>query len=134
MLEDLILTAATLLTLAGTVVYEVSADWNLPGLLRGSIPIAIAIQRVVAEINDANYARLRREPSRAAVEQYLEDLRRIDTGFAPDDFQDALRDYIRGFGGQLVSYDLKDDAGARADNERTKLAQAAMDRLVRKYR
>ena len=42
-LENLLLSIATVVGLAGIAVYEAAADWHLPGLVRASLPLLVAV-------------------------------------------------------------------------------------------
>jgi hypothetical protein len=94
---------------------------------------ANALDRITREMNAANQARVSRGATRDALERYLDTLRRIDLGLAPDEFKGAFSAYVRALAGQMISAELSDPAGARDDVERARLAQAKMVSVVARY-
>jgi hypothetical protein len=119
--------AAGLLVLSALVVAAVVAHDALL-LAEGA-----ALNRVTRLMSAANQARVDRGETRASLEQYLFDLRRIDLGHCPDDFQSAYHDYVRALAGQLIGADLNDPGESNADIVKASHAQAAMVRVVERF-
>ena len=92
-----------------------------------------ALNRVTRLMSAANQARVNRGATRDSARGYLADLRRIDLGSCPDDFQSAYHDYVRALAGQLVWADLNDMAGAAGDVVKANHAQAEMVAVVARF-
>jgi hypothetical protein len=116
------------IVLAGALVVAGTLAFDACLLTEGA-----ALNRVTRLMSVANQVRVNRGATRDSLEEYLADLRRIDLGHCPDEFQSAYHDYVRALAGQLIWADLNDRAGGDGDIVKANHAQAAMVAAVARF-